>query len=190
MGSGNTIRVIGLISGQLFTDEIHIEPTMEGDYIVANPDEDILKMAVVERHHNTGNIGLGFVKGFKFKGGAIASTVGHDAHNISIVGDSDGDMFIAATTLANSGGGQCVISNGKVLAILPLPIAGLMSDASPEIVISEQQVVLDAVASLGCPLDDPFMPLSFLSLSVIPSLKLTDLGLVDVEQFVIVPLET
>lgn len=188
-GSGNTIRVIGLIPGQLFTDEIHLEPTMEGDCIVANPDEDILKMAVIERHHNTGNIGLGFVKGFKFRGGAIASTVGHDAHNISIVGDSDEDMFIATTTLANSGGGQCVVSNGKLLALLPLPIAGLMSDAPPEIVISEQQVVLDAITSLGCPYEDPFMPLSFLSLSVIPTLKLTDLGLVDVEQFVIVPLE-
>ena len=188
-GSGNTIRVIGLIPRQLFTDEIQIEPTMKGDCIVANPDEDILKMAVIERHHNTGNIGLGFVKGFKFSGGAIASTVGHDAHNIAIVGDNDEDMFVAATTLANSGGGQCVVSNSKVLALLPLPIAGLMSDAPPELVIDQQRTILDAVATLGCPLDDPFMPLSFLPLTVIPKLKLSDLGLIDVHQFAIVPIE-
>ncbi len=173
------IRVIGLIPGQLFTEELHLNST----------DDDILKMAVIERHHNTGNIGLGFVKGFKFSGGAIASTVGHDAHNIAIVGDNDEDMFLAASTLANSGGGQCVVSNSKVLAILPLPIAGLMSDATPELVIEQQRTVLDAVATLGCPLDDPFMPLSFLPLTVIPTLKLSDLGLIDVHQFAIVPIE-
>ncbi len=188
-GSGNPIRVIGLIQGQLFTEEIHVEPKMNGNFIVANPDQDILKMAVIERHHNTGNIGLGFVTGFNFRGGAIGSTVGHDAHNVAIVGDNDEDMFIAAKTLESSGGGQCVISNGNVLALLPLPIAGLMSDASPEVVISEQQNVIEAATALGCPLDDPFMPLSFIPLSVIPKLKLSDLGLIDVDQFAIVPIE-
>ena len=188
-GTGNTIRVIGLIPGQLFTEEIRLEPKMDGKHIVANPDEDVLKMAVVERHHNTGNIGLGFVKGFHFQGGAIASTVGHDAHNIAIVGDNDEDMLLSARTLEASGGGQCVVSNGEVLALLPLPLAGLMSNASPETVIEQQQSVLTATALLGCPLDDPFMPLSFLPLSVIPKLKLSDLGLVDVDQFAIVPIE-
>jgi adenine deaminase len=115
--------------------------------------------------------------------------VGHDAHNVAIVGDNDEDMFIAAKTLESSGGGQCVISNGNVLALLPLPIAGLMSDASPEVVISEQQNVIEAATALGCPLDDPFMPLSFIPLSVIPKLKLSDLGLIDVDQFAIVPIE-
>ena len=173
------IRVIGLIPGQLFTEELHLNST----------DADVLRMAVIERHHNTGNLGLGFVRGFSFSGGAIASTVGHDAHNIAVVGDNDEDMFIAATTLANSGGGQCVVSNRELLALLPLPIAGLMSDAPPTVVIEQQHAVLEAIASLGCPLDDPFMPLSFLPLSVIPKLKLTDLGLVDVDTFAIVPLE-
>jgi adenine deaminase len=183
------IRVIELIPDQLFTNELHLAPKMDGNEIVANPSQDILKMAVIERHHNTGNIGLGFVKGFQFQGGAIASTVGHDAHNIAVVGDSDEDMFIAATTLARSGGGQCVVAQGALLALLPLPIAGLMSDAPPTIVIEQQRTVLDAIASLGCKLDDPFMPLSFLPLSVIPKLKLSDLGLIDVDKFAIVPLE-
>ena len=173
------IRVIGIIPDQLFTEELHLNST----------DDDVLKMAVIERHHNTGNIGLGFVKGFQFKGGAIASTVGHDAHNIAVVGDNDADMFLAAQTLQKSGGGQCVISNENVLAVLPLPIAGLMSDAPPEVVIAQQMELLQAVSSLGCPLDDPFMPLSFLPLSVIPKLKLSDLGLIDVDQFAIVPIE-
>ncbi len=173
------VRVIGLIPGQLFTEELHLKTT----------DDDVLKMAVIERHHNTGNIGIGFVRGFAFSEGAIASTVGHDAHNIAVVGDSDEDMFLAAKTLETSGGGQCVVSNGKVLALLPLPIAGLMSDEPPEVVIEQQRAVLQAISSLGCPLDDPFMPLSFLPLSVIPKLKLSDLGLVDVDQFAIVPIE-
>ncbi len=173
------VRVIGLVPGQLFTEELHLPRT----------DEDVLNMAVIERHHNTGNIGLGFVKGFQFKNGSIASTVGHDAHNIAVVGDNCEDMYIAAQALASCGGGQCVVSNGQVLALLPLPIAGLMSDATPAEVIAQQKTVLDAIHSLGCPMEDPFMPLSFLPLSVIPKLKLSDLGLVDVDQFAIVPLE-
>ena len=188
-GTGNTIRVIGLIPDQLVTEELHVQPTMSGGCIVANANDDILKIAVIERHHNSGNVGLGFVKGFQFSGGAIASTVGHDAHNIAIVGDNDDDMYIAAQTLQAIGGGQCVVSNKEVIATLPLPIAGLMSDASPDVVINQQNSVFAAVASLGCKLDDPFMPLSFLPLSVIPKLKLSDLGLVDVDQFAIVPLE-
>jgi adenine deaminase len=188
-GTGNSIRVIGLIKDQLFTEEIHVVPKMVGEHIVACPNNDILKIAVIERHHNTGNIGLGFVKGFAFSGGAIASTVGHDAHNIAVVGDNDNDMYLAAEALQKSQGGQCVVSNGKLLALLPLPIAGLMSDAAPEDVIAQQNAVLEAVATLGCPLDDPFMPLSFLPLSVIPKLKLSDLGLVDVDQFALVAIE-
>ena len=156
--------------------------------IIADPTNDVLKIAVIERHHNTGNIGLGFVKGFQFRNGAIASTVGHDAHNIAVVGDNDGDMCVAATALANVGGGQCVVSNGNVQALLPLTLAGLLSDAEADRVIAQQKDLLTAISNLGCMLDDPFMPLSFLPLSVIPKLKLTDLGLVDVDQFKIVPL--
>ena len=187
-GEGKIIRVIGLIEGQLVTEELHEKPKIiQGEY-VADSTRDMLKMAVIERHHNTGNIGLGFVKGFHFQGGAIASTVGHDAHNVAVVGDNDADMLLAAKTLSPNGG-QCVVANEKILAYLPLPIAGLMSDEPAEYVISQQQKVLDAIHTLGCPLADPFMPLSFLPLSVIPKLKLSDLGLVDVDQFKIVPLE-
>ncbi len=188
-GTEGSIRVIGLVEGQLYTEELHCEATIVGETITSDPNRDILKIAVIERHHNTGNIGLGFVRGFQFKGGAIASTVGHDAHNIAVVGDHDGDMCVAATVLADAGGGQCVVSNGNVQALLPLPIAGLMSDAEPDCVIAQQEDVLAASLKLGCTLDDPFMPLSFLPLSVIPKLKLTDLGLVDVDQFKIVPLQ-
>ncbi len=183
-----TIRVIGILDGQLVTDELHANALKEGNLIIANPSEDVLKLAVIERHHQTGNIGIGFVKGFGFSGGALASTVGHDAHNVAVVGDNDEDMALAATTLSEAGGGQCVVAQGVVLALLPLPIAGLMSDAPAEVVIQQQQRVLDAAHQLGCDMEDPFMPLSFLPLSVIPSLKLSDLGLVDVNAFKIVPL--
>ena len=188
-GIQGAIRVIGLIAGQLYTEELHCEACVEDGYIIADPKNDILKIAVIERHHNTGNIGLGFVKGFQFKSGAIASTVGHDAHNIAVVGDNDDDMSVAAMVLADVGGGQCVVSKGNVQALLPLPLAGLMSDAEPKCVIAQQRDVLTAVRDLGCKLDDPFMPLSFLPLSVIPKLKVTDLGLIDVDQFKVVPLQ-
>ena len=186
-GNAALIRVIGLIQGQLITEELHETPRVEEGAFVADPARDMLKIAVIERHHNTGNIGLGFVRGFDFKGGAIASTVGHDAHNVAVVGDNDDDMLLAATTLGSQGG-LCVTSQEEVLAYLPLPIAGLMSDQSASVVIEQQQAVLDAVHELGCPLDDPFMPLSFLTLSVIPQLKLTDLGLIDVASFRVVPI--
>ena len=188
-GTASKIRVIGLIPEQLFTEELHLSATIHEGLLVANPNDDILKLAVVERHHITGNIGLGFVRGFQIKEGAIASSVGHDAHNITVVGDNDNDMCVAVKSLAQTGGGQCVVQYGKVLAMLPLPIAGLMSDAPPNKVFEQQKAVLQAAKSLGCPMEDPFMPLSFLSLSVIPKLKLSDLGLVDVDQFKIVPIE-
>ncbi len=182
------IRVIGVLDDQIVTDELHIDALKVGDYVVANPNEDVLKLAVIERHQSTGNIGVGFAKGFGLKDGAIASTVGHDAHNVAVLGDNDRDMCIAAKTIGEAGGGQCVVSNGLVLAVLPLPIAGLMSNAEPKTVIEQQQLVLDAAHNLGCNMEDPFMPLSFLPLSVIPSLKLSDLGIVDVNQFKLVPL--
>lgn len=182
------IRVIKIIPGQLITEELHMEAHSIGGEIVANADLDMLKMAVIERHHQTGNIGLGFVKGFQFKNGAIASTVGHDAHNLAIVGDNDSDMHLAAKTLEEAGGGQCVVSKGEIKAVLPLTIAGLMSEEDYDVVIEQQTTLLNTISSLGCPLKDPFMPLSFLPLSVIPKLKLSDLGLIDVEQFRIVPL--
>lgn len=182
------IRVIGMHADQLVTDALVGPPTVRDGALVADPDADLLKLAVIERHRGTGNIGLGFVTGFRFRGGAIASTVGHDAHNLAIVGDDDNDMLLAAQTLAGCGGGQCVVAGGKVLAALPLPVAGLMSDQPAETVIEQQAALLGAAAKLGCPHHDPFMPLSFLPLPVIPNLKLTDLGLVDVNRFEVVNL--
>ena len=182
------IRVIEMDPHQIVTGRSMHEPKIAGGRCIADPSRDILKMAVIERHAGTGNIGLGFVRGFRFAGGAIASTVGHDAHNLAIVGDSDEDMVVAAKELARVGGGQTVVAKGKVIATLALPVAGLMSDRDPQEVIAAQGALLRAAASLGCPHDDPFMPLSFLCLPVIPSLKLTDLGVVDVEKFAVVPL--
>ena len=181
------IRVIGILDGQLVTDELHLEARKDGYEEIAKPNNDVLKLAVIERHHSTGNIGIGFVQGFGFRGGALASTVGHDAHNVAVVGDNDEDMLIAAKALGEAGGGQCVVSNRQVTAMLPLPIAGLMANAEPETVIQQQKKVLDTALQLGCKMEDPFMPLSFLPLSVIPSLKLSDLGLVDVNKFKLVP---
>ncbi len=182
------IRVIGMHADQLVTDDLVGPPTVRDGALVADPEADLLKLAVIERHRGTGNMGLGFVTGFGFRGGAIASTVGHDAHNLAVVGDDDADMALAARTLADCGGGQCVVARGEVRAVLPLPIAGLMSDQPAETVIEQQAKLLKAAASLGCPHHDPFMPLSFLLLPVIPNLKLTDLGLVDVNRFEVVPL--
>jgi adenine deaminase len=184
-----SVRVIGMDPHQIVTASLTMAPVVRGGQYVADPARDLLKMTVIERHRGAGNIGLGFVHGFGFKSGALASTVGHDSHNLAIVGASDADMLLAARALEQAGGGQCVVRDGRVLALLPLPIAGLMSDRPAEEVIEQQRALLEAAAAIGCPYHDPFMPLSFLCLPVIPKLKLTDLGLVDVERFEIVPLE-
>lgn len=183
------IRTIGMDPHQLVTENLALDAKVESGAIVSDTARDILKLAVIERHHGGGNIGLGFVKGFGLKHGAIASTVGHDAHNLAIVGVNDDDMVVAARALAEAGGGQCAVKGGKVLAILPLPIAGLMSDQPAAHVIQQQARLLYATHhDLACPHEDAFMPLSFMPLPVIPHLKLSDLGLVDVDQFKIVPL--
>jgi len=186
--SGARVRVIGMDPHQLITEHLIEDAKIVEEHAVADPSRDILKIAVIERHHATGNIGIGFVRGFKFRGGALASTVGHDAHNLAVVGDNDADILAAARALQEAGGGQCVVASGKVLALLPLPIAGLMSDQPAQTVIDQQAKVLQSAQSLGCPFHDPFMPLSFMPLPVIPKLKLSDKGLVDVEKFEIVPL--
>ncbi len=183
------IRVIEASPDQLVTGERHIEPKIENDFYVADPSRDLLKLAVIARHGTSNGVGLGFVTGFGFKNGALASTVGHDAHNLAVVGTNDADMEIAARALETAGGGQCVVQDGKVLALLPLPIAGLISDADAMQLIEQQDGLLASVQAIECPLEDPFMPLSFLPLPVIPKLKLTDLGLVDVEHQQVVDLE-
>lgn len=181
-------KVIGVIPEQVITEKLSAQLPVKDGQAVADPDHDLLKMAVVERHRNTGHVGLGFVKGFGLRKGAIASSVAHDSHNIVVVGANDADMRAAVEVVAEMGGGQVVVADGQVKARLPLPIAGLMSDQPLEKVRDCIETLTAAAQELGCALPDPLMTMSFLALPVIPILKLTDKGLVDVEQFAIVPL--
>jgi adenine deaminase len=185
---GQRIRVIGAIEDQLLTQHLVLEARCEGGLAVADPGRDLLKMVVVERHRGSGNVGKGFVKGLGLARGAIASTVAHDHHNVVVVGADDRSMHTAARAVIEAGGGQAAALGDHVLALLPLPIAGLMSDQPIEWVRERVDRLLGAARELGSTLHDPFMAASFLALEVIPKLKLTDLGLVDVERFELVPL--
>ncbi len=181
-------KIIQLIPGQIVTKKVIKRiPLKDG---VAHPDikGDILKIVVVERHKATGNIGIGFVQGFGLKKGALGSSVAHDSHNLVIVGTNDPDILKAAEAIQAMKGGLVAVSDKKVIASLPLPIAGLMSDASVAQVNLQLDAIHRAAKTLGCKIPDPFMTLSFLSLPVIPELKITDKGLVDVNQFKFVPL--
>ena len=185
---GRRARVIGVIPDQIVTEGLSLEVKVEDGLAVADVERDILKIAVIERHQGTGNTGLGFVRGFGLKRGAIASSVAHDSHNIIVVGADDADMMAAARAVADMGGGLAAVENGAVRACLPLPIAGLMSDQPLEVVREEMEKLLAVAREMGSQLHDPFMAMSFLALPVIPALKLTDKGLVDVDQFELVPL--
>lgn len=186
--TGIRMRVIGVIPNQLVTTQT-VEPVKKvGEYAVADVGRDILKLAVIERHMASGSMGIGFVHGFGLKGGALASSVGHDSHNIVVVGTNDNDMLIAARAVGKMGGGFAAVSDGEVMSQVPLPIAGLMSDKPLETVAAQVEDIVQVSHQLGVELENPFMALSFLALPVIPSLKLTDQGLVDVEQFKLVPL--
>jgi len=181
-------KVIQLIPGQIITKKVMGKILLRDGVAYPNIKKDILKIVVVERHKATGNIGIGFVQGFGIKQGAIGSSVAHDSHNLVIVTTNDQDIFKTAEVIQAMGGGLAVISDGKVLASLPLPIAGLMSESSVSQVNRQFEVLHHAAKNLGCKIPDPFMTLSFLSLPVIPELKITDKGLVDVNQFKFVPL--
>ncbi len=185
---GTTVRVIGAIPEQIVTRTlIERAPTRDGQ-VVADPERDLLKIAVVERHAGTRNVGLGLVKGFGLREGALASSIAHDSHNIVVVGASDAEMLIAAQTIVAMGGGICAVRGGEVLGRLPLPVAGLMSDQPLEYARDAMSQLLDAAKSLGCTLDNPYMAMAFLALPVIPELKITDKGLVDVSTFSLCPL--
>ena len=186
--SGTHVRVIEAIPGQIVTARARERATVRAGAAVADPARDLLKIAVVERHHATGGVGLGFVRGFGLKRGAIASSVAHDSHNVVVVGAADDDMLAALKAVEALGGGQVVVEDGAVLAELPLPIGGLISDQPVEAVRDMVDGLHAAFARLGGTLETPFMALSFLALPVIPSLKISDRGLVDVERFEIVPL--
>ncbi len=181
-------RVIGIIPGQIITEDLRLAPRIEAGRVLADPARDLLKMAVVERHRGTARTGLGLVHGLGLQRGALASSVAHDSHNIVVAGASDDDMRAALAAIVEMGGGQVVVDGGRVLASCPLPIAGLMSDAPLPQVRDEVAGLTEAAHNLGSTLPDPLMTMSFLALPVIPALKLTDRGLVDVGRFDFVPL--
>ena len=185
---GGPLRVIGLVEEQVVTRSLVEEPRSEDGHAVADAERGHVKIAVVERHLGTGRIGLGFVSGSGLQRGALASTVAHDAHNLVVVGMSDEDMAFATTRLAEIGGGIVAVEGGRVLAECPLPVAGLLSDAPLGVVIEQSRACNEAAMSLGWQGATPFLTLAFLALSVIPSLKITDRGLVDVDRFELVPL--
>ena len=180
---GEKLRVIGMVADQLITENRLLEPRIQNDLAEADPARDLAKLAVVERHFGTGHVGLGFIQGLGLKSGAIAGTVAHDHHNIVVAGMDDESMLLAVREIVSMQGGLVVVGAGGVLARLPLPIAGLMSDQALAVVREQYDSLAVAADGLGSNLHDPFMALSFMALSVIPSLKLTDLGLVDVDRF-------
>jgi adenine deaminase len=186
-GDGNA-RVIGIVPDQIVTESLAEAPKVANARVVADPERDLLKIAVVERHLGTGRVGLGLVRGFGLRSGAMASTVAHDAHNAVVIGVKDDDMLRAVRRLSETGGGVVVIDSGIVRAELKLPVAGLLSEAGLEEVIEASRACVDAAHALGCTLASPFQSMAFLALSVIPSLKITDRGLVDVNRFELVPL--
>lgn len=185
---GRRMRVIEVVPGQLVTVCRVMPAHIVDGQVMADAGRDLLKMAVIERHCGTGRTGLGFVSGLGLQRGAMASTVAHDHHNLLVAGADDISMLTAARAVAAVGGGQAVACGQEVLALLPLPIAGLLAQGAAEQVAAAQLEVACAARRLGCPLQDPFMALSFLALEVIPELKLTDRGLVQVETMELVPL--
>jgi adenine deaminase len=186
--SGPRARVIEVVPDQIVTGA-GLEPvSSRGGLLASDPSRDILKIAVIERHGKNGNIGVGLVRGFQLGAGALASSVAHDSHNVVTVGVTDGDMALATNRVLEMHGGLCCVENGQVKAELALPIAGLMSDRPAGDVRDALRGLLEAARSLGCALNNPYMQMAFLALPVIPSLKITDRGLVDVDAFALVDL--
>ncbi len=183
------VRVIGVDAGQIVTRSLVAEPSLREGRAVADPSRDLAKIAVVERHRRTGRIGVGFVSGFGLERGALASTHAHDAHNVVVVGTDDADMAAAVNRLAEIGGGQVTVADGRPLAEVPCPIGGLLSDRPAEEVAAAVSRMEAASRELGAKIPAPFMAMSFLALSVVPELKITDRGLVDTVRFEVVPLE-
>lgn len=180
--SGKT-RAIGIIPGKIITESLEFDLKVGPHGVEPDLERDVVKIAVVERHGKNGNIATGFVHGFGLKAGAIASTVSHDSHNICVVGVSDEDIAAAANRLGEIEGGFVVVRDGKVLAEMSLPIAGLMSAEPYETVREQLRTLRHAAEELGSVLEEPFLQLAFIALPVIPHLKITDRGLVDVDKF-------
>nr|WP_142848193.1 adenine deaminase [Telmatospirillum sp. J64-1] len=175
--------VIGIRPGQIVTEHLTLALPYKDGCRLADPERDVLKVCVLERHGKNGNIGRGFVKGLGLREGAIASSVGHDSHNLCVTGANDADMVTAVNRLIALGGGFVAVRGGEVMAELPLSIAGLMSDKPFEAVRDDLEHLRKAVRALGSQLPEPFLQLAFLALPVIPHLKITDMGLVDVDRF-------
>jgi adenine deaminase len=175
---GGEITIVGATSGQIVTERIVERPTVRDGEVVADPSRDLAKLVVVERHHATGNVGVGLVRGFGLQRGALGSTVGHDAHNIVVIGTNDDDIRAAIDALVALEGGFVAVAEGETLATLPLPIAGLLADL-PAAEVAERHHRLEEVArDLGCSATAPFALLSFMALSVIPAVRVTDQGLI------------
>ncbi|HZU66873.1 MAG TPA: adenine deaminase [Ktedonobacteraceae bacterium] len=188
-GKPGMVEVIGIEPGQITTKHLREEAPIRNGEIVADPERDLLKLVVIERHHASGKVGLGLVKGFGLRKGAVASSVAHDAHNLVVAGANDGDILRAAQVLEEMGGGFACVVDGEVRASVPLPLGGLVSPLPAAELVQQLEALDAAAAELGCRLEHPCMTLSFLSLSVIPALKLTDQGLIDVETFTLLPLQ-
>jgi adenine deaminase len=185
-GEVANVRAIGMVPGELATESRVVEAPVRDGAVPAAPDLDLAKAASIERHGGAGTIGLGFVQGLGLKRGAVATTVAHDNHNLFVVGTNDADMLVAVERLAAAGGGMIAVEDGETKALVELPIAGLISDR-PVAEVAEQVAALDrAYADLGTTIEFPFMMVSFLSLGVIPALRLTNRGLVDGREFALV----
>jgi len=185
---GRQARVIGLVPGQILTRQEQVSVLGKKGFIDLAEEKDVIQIACVERHRGTGNIGLGLVGGFGLQQGALASSVAHDSHNILVIGRDPKEMFLAVQAVGEMGGGQIAVLGNRVLGKLPLPVAGLMSDLGLTQVLEQQEALLKAASLTGCTLANPFLALSFLALPVIPELRITDKGLVDVNRFELVPL--
>ena len=182
-------HVIGLVPYQIVTKKATLPVKRVDGCAVSDTENDVLKLAVFERHRATGNVGLGLVKGFGLKRGALASTVAHDSHNLIVIGTNDEDMLAAAMELQRIGGGICIADGGEITASLALPVGGLMTNEPAQAVADKQAEIIAKAREMGVPeFYSPFLTLAFLSLPVIPSLKLTDKGLVDVDAFKFIPL--
>ncbi len=183
---GKRIRIIEVIPDQIITKNTIDDAKIENGYAIADPERDIAKFVVIERHRASGNIGKGFVRGFGIRNGAFASSVAHDSHNLGVLGTNDKDMLLAAIRVIELGGGLVIVSDGRVLAELPLPVAGLVSDKPLSEVKANVENLIETAKNIGCTLPDPFAAMSFLSLVPIPALRLTDKGLVDSQKFKII----
>ena len=184
VGSGKVkTRVIEIIPDHLENHERLIDLNVRNGFVEADPASDIMKMMVFERHHERGTKGSGFVKGLGFRKGAIAQTVAHDAHNLLVAGTNDEDMALAANTLITCGGGLCAVADGAVLALVPLPIAGLMNDLPAQQMDGLLRKLNDAWKEMGCEINSPYMSMAYIPLACIPELRLTNRGLVDCRAF-------